>query len=135
MHELPHNHSINPIHVHPLPCVTPYKNTCNNFGPFLDILSTTKVFMSRFFSFNLLDQIQLLPIYNTPKSKSNHIFLVFPPCVGHLVSFLSHHSHAFISSSFHLFASPKSPCQSLSKNLIQISFEMFSLGYKDWISF
>ncbi len=75
-------------------------------------------------------------IFTTPQNQNQTtFFLVFPPCVDHLVSFLSHHSHAFISSSFHLFASPKSPCQSLSKNLIHISFEMFSLGYKDWISF
>jgi hypothetical protein len=74
MHELPHNHSRNPRHAHPLPCVSPYRNTCNNFRPFLDIFSTTKVFSSRFFSFNSFDQVLFLLIYNTPKSKSNHIF-------------------------------------------------------------
>jgi len=32
------------IATHPLPCVGPYKNTWNNFRPFLDILSTMEVF-------------------------------------------------------------------------------------------
>jgi hypothetical protein len=72
MHELSQNHSRNPRHAHPLPYVGPYRNTCNNCGPFPDIFSTTKVFSSGFFSFSLLDQVLLLPIYNTPKSKSNH---------------------------------------------------------------
>jgi hypothetical protein len=78
MHELPHNHSKNPKHTHPLPCVGPYRNTCNNSKPFPDILSTAKVFSSKNFSFSLLDQVLLLLIYNTPKSKSksNHTFLV-----------------------------------------------------------
>jgi hypothetical protein len=54
--------------------VGPYKNTCNNSGPFLNILSIREVFSSGFFSFNPLDQILFLLIYNTPKSKSNHTF-------------------------------------------------------------
>ncbi len=74
MHELPHNHSRNPKHVHPLLCVSPYKNTCNNSRPFPDIFSTAEVFSSGFFSFTLLDRVLLLLIFNTPKSKSNHIF-------------------------------------------------------------
>jgi hypothetical protein len=55
MHELPHNHSRNLRHAHLLPCVGPYKNTCNNIGPFPDILSTAKIFSLGFFSFSLLD--------------------------------------------------------------------------------
>jgi hypothetical protein len=136
MHELPHNHSRNPRHAHPLPlpCVGPNRNTCNNSRPFSDILSTTEVFSSWFFSCILLDQILLLPIYNTPKSKSNHIFLVLF-CVGHLTSFLSYHNPlAFTSlASYHLFASPKSPYQSPSKILIHRSIETFSLGYRNCI--
>jgi len=49
MHEWPH--SRNPRHAHLLPCVGPYENTCNNFRPFFDILSTTKVFLLGFFWF------------------------------------------------------------------------------------
>ncbi len=51
MHERPHNHSKNLRHVHLLPCVGPYKNTCNNSRPFLDIFSTPKVFLLGFFWF------------------------------------------------------------------------------------
>jgi hypothetical protein len=69
MHELSHNHSKNLRHTRLLPCVGPYKNTCNNFGPFIDILSTSEVFSSIFFSFSPLDQVLFLPIYNTPKIK------------------------------------------------------------------
>ncbi len=140
MHELPHNHSKNPRHVHPLACVSPYRYTCNNSGPFPDILRTAQVFSSGFFSFNLLDQILLLPIYNTPKSKSNHTFqfslqaqsLSFPiyhtiaPCLH----FLSLPQISFSSS--HLFASPKSPCQFPSRNLIHRSLKTFSLGYRNY---
>jgi hypothetical protein len=75
MHELPHNHSRNPKHAHPLPTVDPYINTCNNSGSFPNILSTMEIFSSRFFSFNLLDQVLLLHIYNTPKSKSKPHFV------------------------------------------------------------
>ncbi len=93
MHELPHNHSRNPRHAHPLPCVNPYINTCNNFGPFPDILNTAEVFSSRFFSFRLFDQILLLPIYNTPKSKANHtLFFSLPYKPNHLTFLLSPHS-------------------------------------------
>jgi len=46
-HELSHNHSKNPRHGHPLPCVGPYKNTCNNSGPFFNILSTVEIFVVR----------------------------------------------------------------------------------------
>ncbi len=73
-HELPHNHSRNPRHVHPFLCVAPYKNTCNNFGSFLDIHSTTKVFSSGFFRSSHSDQVLFLFIYNTPKSKFDHTF-------------------------------------------------------------
>ncbi len=76
MHELSHNHCKNPRHVHPLPCVGPYRNTCNNYGPFPNILNTTEIFSSGFFSFSFRDQVLLLPIYNTPKSKSNDTFLI-----------------------------------------------------------
>jgi hypothetical protein len=76
MHGLPHNHSKNPRHVHPFPCVGPYRNTCNKSKFFPDILSTSEVFSSRFFSFSPFDQVLLIPIYNTLKSKSNHTFLV-----------------------------------------------------------
>jgi hypothetical protein len=74
--ELSHNHCKNPRHVHPLPCVNPYRNTCNNYGPLPNILNTTEIFLSGFFSFNFLNQVLLLPIYNTPKSKSNDTFLI-----------------------------------------------------------
>jgi hypothetical protein len=76
MYELPYNHFRNPKHVHSLPCVSPYRNTQNNSWPFPDILSIAKVFSSRFFSLSLLDQVLLLLIYNTSKSKPNHIFLI-----------------------------------------------------------
>ncbi len=100
-----------------------YKNTCNNSQPFPNILSTTEDFSSGFFSFSLLNQVLFLPIYNTPKSKSKPHFLVIPLKSNHLASLLSHHSPmpSFLqpasksSFSSHLFATPKSPCQSLLK--------------------
>ncbi len=143
MHELPHNHSKNPIQVHPLPCVGSYIKTCNNFRHFPDILSTTKVLWSRFFSFSLLDQILLLPIYNNPKSKSNHIFVQsslqaqsfsFPLITLKPLAFISL-TCLQSSSSSHLFASPRTLCQSPSKNLIHIFFKAFSLGYRYCIPF
>ncbi len=142
MHELPHNHSKNPKHAHPPPCVGPYRNTCNNAGPFLDILSIVEVFSSRFFSFSLLDQVLLLPIYNTPKSKSNHVFqssfqvqsLSFPFITAQPLAFLPQPTSKSSSSS-HLFASPKSLCQFPSKNLIHKSPEVFSLDCRDCIPF
>ncbi len=110
MHELPHNHSRNPKHAHPLPYVGPYRNTCTNSRLFPNIRGTTQVLQLGFFSFSLFDQVLLLPIYNTPKSKSTHFFL------GLLISFhfITPQPPTFISSaclqssSFHLFASPKS---------------------------
>ncbi len=141
MHELPHNHSTNPKHVHPLLCVGPYRNTCNNSKPFLDIFITVEIFSLGFFSFSLLDEVWFLPIYNTPKSKSNHTFSPLfksshltslfitpqPPCLHFL------NLPQISSFSFHVFASPKSLCQSLSKNLIHRSPETFSLGCRNCI--
>jgi len=121
-HELPHNHSINLRYVHPLSCAGPYVNTCNNSRPFLDILSTTEVFSSGFFWSSPLDQIQLLPIYNNfkikiwphffvlSKTKPLTFFLSLPSTYLHFLSLLQ-----TSSSSFHLFMSPKSRCQSLPK--------------------
>ncbi len=48
-------------------------------------------------------------------------------------SFITTQPPAFTSSLFHLFASPKSPYQSPSKNLIHRCPETFSLGYRDCI--
>jgi hypothetical protein len=73
-HELPHNHSTNPKHIHPLLCVGPYRNTCNNSRPFPDILNTMKVFLSWLFQSSPFNQFLFLYIYNTPKSKSHHTF-------------------------------------------------------------
>jgi hypothetical protein len=93
MHELPHNHSKNPKHAHPLPYVGPYKNTCNNSGPFPDILSTSKVFLSGFFSFSFLNQDLLLLIYNTQNQNQNQTTLFnHRSKFNHLASFLSHHN-------------------------------------------
>jgi hypothetical protein len=125
MHELPHNHSENPRHAHPLPCVRPYRNTCNNFKPFLDIFNTAEVFSSGFFSFNLPDQVLLLPIYNTPKSKSNHIFLVlYYLCWSFNFPFITPQPLAFTSSTcFKIFLLISSLC--LPKIPLPISFQKF----------
>jgi hypothetical protein len=74
MFELSHNHSRNPRHIHPFPCVGPYRNACNNSRPFPDILSIAKVFLLGFFSFSSLDQVLLLPIYNTPNQNQTTLF-------------------------------------------------------------
>ncbi len=42
MHKLSHNDSKNLRHVHPFPCVGPYKNTCNNSKLFLTFLAQQK---------------------------------------------------------------------------------------------
>jgi len=73
-HELPHNHSKNPKHGHPLLCVGPYRNTCNNSRPFFDILSTTEVLSSRFFQSSSFNQVLLLSIYNNQSPNSTHSF-------------------------------------------------------------
>ncbi len=131
MHGLPHNHSKNPRHVHPFPCVGPYRNTCNKSKFFPDILSTSEVFSSRFFSFSPFDQVLLIPIYNTLKSKSNHTFLVLFKSLA--TQFLFHHPpkprlndppnpfSPYIKYPPHHLISlfPQNPpCQSLYKNLI-----------------
>ncbi len=139
MYELLHNHSKNTRHVHPLPCVGPYRNTCNNSGPFLNIFSTVKVFSSRFFQSSHFDQHVLLSIYNTPKSKFDHLFcppeslaiqLIFPP---HRTCLHFFNMHQISSSSFHLLASPKSPYQFLYTNLIHKVLEQFSLNNIDYL--
>jgi len=73
-HELSHNHSRNPRNVHPFLCVGPYKNTCNNFGPFLDIHSTTEVFSSGFFQSSHSDQVLLLSITTPQNQNSTTLF-------------------------------------------------------------
>ncbi len=124
MQELLHNHSRSPRHAHPLPYVDPYRNTCNNFGPFPDIFNTSKVFSSRFFQSNPIDQILFLSIYNTPKSKFDHTFLSSQKSsnltyLSSLKKFLPFLNLFQISSSSpHLLTSPKSPYQSPYKNLI-----------------
>jgi hypothetical protein len=97
MHKLPHNHSKNPRHVHPLLYVSPYINTCNKSEPFPDIFSTAEIFSSGFFSFNPLDQILLLPIYNTPKSKSNHTFWSYLQVQSHSFLYVTPQPLAFTS--------------------------------------
>jgi hypothetical protein len=118
MHELPHNHFRNPRHTYPLPCVSLYKNTCNNSGPLHDVLSIVEVFSSRFFQSNPSNQVLFLSIYNTPKSKSNHTFESYRK-FGHLVSLSSHRTclHFFrlhqISYSSYDFWLPQNPSTNL----------------------
>jgi hypothetical protein len=70
-----------------------------------------------------------------PKIKIKNTFFS-PPCFSYSLSFLFYHTTTFClpsSSSFHLFASPKSLCQSPSRNLIHRFPKAFSLDYRYFI--
>jgi hypothetical protein len=136
-HELPHNHSRNPRHAHPLPCVGPYRNTCNNSKPFPDILNIVEVLSSRFFRFSSFNQVLLLSIYNTQSLNPTHTF--HSSRKSNNLTFLHHQKtpvhffslHQISSTSSHLLTSLKPFCQSSCRNMIHRAHEEFSLSSRN----
>ncbi len=86
-HELPHNHSRNPWHNHPLPCVGPYRKNIKPLDLFL-ILGIVEIQSSGFFWSRSLNEVLFLTDYHSQNPKSLHTLLVFLKS-SHLVFF--HH--------------------------------------------
>jgi hypothetical protein len=140
MHELPHNHSRNPKHIHPFPCVGPYTNTTTTLDLFLTFLAQWKssrrdsshsVFLIKtYFYLSTTPHNQNLTTFFLSSLQIQSIsfpFITITPCLHFL------NLPQISSSSSHLCASLKSPCQSPSKNLIHRSPKVFSLGCRDCI--
>ncbi len=122
--------------------LVPTKTHATTLDLFLTFLAHQKSFCQDFSHSVFLIKICFY-LFTTPKIKIKikpHFLIIVPSLITQLpfyhtttpcLHFLS--MSQISSSSSHLFASPKSPCQSPSKNLIHRSFKAFSLGCKNYI--